>query len=98
MVIKPENRGLSEFYYGYTDEHFAQKRLECLAVTKDDIVEVTKKYLYEPLQEGKYSQVIFGNQKPELIKEMTNQGWKIESFIAENVGGEAENGEEDEEQ
>lgn len=96
MVIKPENRGLSEFYYDYTDEEFAKKRLQCLAVTKDDIVEVTRKYLDEPLKEGKYSQVIFGNQKSELIKEMTEKGWKIESFIAENVGSEAEAGEQEE--
>ena len=91
-----EQGGLSEFYYDYTDEEFAKKRLQCLAVTKDDIVEVTRKYLAEPLKEGKYSQVIFGNQKPELIKEMTEKGWKIESFIAENVGGEAEVGEQEE--
>ncbi len=96
MVIKPENRGLNEFYYGYTDEQFAQKRLDCLAVTKDDIVEVARKYLAEPLEQGKYSQVMFGNQKPEALKEMTDKGWRVESFIAENANAnpEEEEGEE----
>jgi Zn-dependent M16 (insulinase) family peptidase len=94
-VVKPESRGLNEFYYNYTDSKRSQYRLDCLAVTKDDIVNVARTYLDEPLIGGRYSKVIFGNQKEEEIKKIKEAGWKVESFIAENAGPQKNEDEED---
>lgn len=77
QIESPVDKGLKEFIKGITDSMRSQYRKGLFEVTKDDILDVTKRYLYESIKEGKTSQVIFGTQGNDL-ESFLSRGWKIE--------------------
>lgn len=78
-VIKPENIGTADFYYGLTDKSFENYRLKCLEVNKNDIIRVAEKYLLNPLLENKSSKVIFGSNDNDL-NDLKEKNWNVINF------------------
>ena len=78
-VIKPEDKGTADFYFGLTDKYFENYRLNCLKVNKNDIIRVAEEYLLKPLSENKTSKVIFGSNDNDL-DDLKEKNWNIINF------------------
>lgn len=81
-VKRPERKGLNIFMYNLRPELVNEFRRQCIETTADDIVEVCRKYLKEPMEKDMSSKVIFGS-KDNNLEGMVSRGWKVDKFANE---------------
>ena len=76
---KIENFG-DEFFYFNLDDHILEDfRLSCLKVTKNDVIEVCERYLFDSIVDDFSSKIIFGSNDNNL-EALVARGWAIHQF------------------
>jgi Zn-dependent M16 (insulinase) family peptidase len=85
---KPEavnEKGLDDFLFGNFHsginlETFNDFRKSLVAVTREEVLKVSEKYLLDPLKKGLSSKVVFGDENISKV-ELKDAGWMVQSPI-----------------
>lgn len=85
----PQEKGLSKFTKGRTDEEKRELRLIALDCTKEDIQEYAKKYIQPAMEDNKISRVVFGSQKSmegaDSFESLEKEGWEVKNPVQDLV-------------
>ena len=75
------NIGLDLFQFGINSELLQTRRERLLGVSKDDIIDVSNRYLLSAMEKDETHKVILG-QNTDKLEMFVKNGWKIERFVA----------------
>ena len=87
--VAPHRKGFGRWLSKIDYEDWQTYRKQLLAVTRDDIIEVSEKYMLDALKKDQTSKVVFGTMKGDL-ESLMERGWKVERFV-ENLSMNADN-------
>ena len=75
--ILPQNWGLSQFFYGVSNEVLQAKRGQFLEASKQDLIRVAEELILNKMESGESSKVIFGSEDEALLNELKEEGKKV---------------------
>lgn len=78
LPVPPGQKGLDCFLYGITDSVLQEHRQQLMSVTKDDLVNVSEKYLSDN-SERVCGRALLGPTNPDIVSERRSESWLIKA-------------------